>query len=221
MQTLKEAISIAKEHHKGFKRKSGEDYFIHPKAVMDILKGYGFPRDVLICAILHDIIEDTNITNIEISQKFGERVGFILYALSKNKKPKPNKELHEKYKREGDPGINVHPKKEIKNFKDYYDYNFFLYVNRLYMSVVADPWIVFIKMADHMHNTSTLKYLDLEKQKRKIIELEQYYLPLYRKAKEIISPANQDKYRRMLKRLLKIIEKEKLRIKEEEEKKVD
>ena len=67
---LKKAIALATERHKGQKRESGEDYVSHPLAVMEILRRYSFPEEALICAVLHDVCEDTNISNLHIGKVF-------------------------------------------------------------------------------------------------------------------------------------------------------
>lgn len=84
---MEDAITLAIHLHKGQKRKSGEDYVTHPLRVMEILKTHNLPEEVLVAAVLHDVCEDTEISNHEIVERFSPRVGFILYALSKNNKP--------------------------------------------------------------------------------------------------------------------------------------
>ena len=68
--SLQKALEIAEQYHKGQMRKSGEPYLNHPKRVMALLQKHNFPEEALISALLHDVCEDTTITNIEISQLF-------------------------------------------------------------------------------------------------------------------------------------------------------
>ncbi len=205
MKKLEKAMELAEKYHTGQLRKSWEPYIIHPIAVMNILKKYNFPEDVLVAAILHDIVEDSHMTNIEINNLFWERVGFILYALSKNPKPKDNDKLKKTYNKES------HDK--YKTYKDYIDYRFFMYVNRFYVSIIADPWILFIKMADQIHNLSTLEFLPAKKQIRKIDEVENYFMPIYKKAESIMTKMYKDKYKGMLWDILNVIKTAKKRLK--------
>jgi (p)ppGpp synthase/HD superfamily hydrolase len=172
---LQKAISLAKEKHQGQKRKSGEDYIIHPLAVLKILKDHNFPEEALCAAVLHDICEDTEISALQIGEMFSERVGFMLYALSKNKKPKQNKMLKDSSKKEW--------RKKGTQEKDY---RFSLYVHKLHLCIGAEPWILFIKIADQLHNLSTLEFFPQKKQRRKIEEVEKFFLPIYKKAEEVI-----------------------------------
>ena len=64
---LKKAYEFAEKAHAGQKRSSGEDYFIHPCAVVDILANYGFDSSTLIAAFLHDVLEDTSVTPEELA----------------------------------------------------------------------------------------------------------------------------------------------------------
>jgi len=197
---LQKAIKLATKLHKWQKRKSWEDYIEHPLAVMEILKRYDFTEDVLISAVLHDICEDTEATNIYIREEFWDRIWFIVNALTKNKKPVNNKELKERFEREkskwgGD-----------KTFKEFIDYRFLMYVNRFYVWIIADPWIMFIKIADQIHNLSTMQIFPKEKIKRKIAELEDHFLPVYKKSEELITPMYMPKYEWMLKELREKIE---------------
>ncbi|MBD3238111.1 MAG: HD domain-containing protein [Candidatus Moranbacteria bacterium] len=205
MDLLDQALNLARKTHSGVKREGGQPYITHPLAVLNKLKQNNMPKEALIAAVLHDVTEDSEVTNLEINQQFGQRVGFILYALSKNIKPGNQTNLRKKYQQEK-------KQKSFKSFQDYIDYRFLIYVNRFYISGIADPLILFIKLADHIHNTSTLKYLQIKKQKRKIYEFENFYFPIYKKAQEVITPGYIKRYRSLLKELKSIVEREKKRI---------
>lgn len=181
---LEMAIEFAKKNHEGQKRKSGEPYIIHPIAVMEILKRYDFPEDILISWILHDVVEDTEIKNLYIRDNFWDRVGFITHALTKNKKPK-KKHLLDKYKK---------VKNKFSTFEEFIDYRFHIYLNRLHVWIIADPWIMYVKIADQIHNVSTLEYVSEEKKKRKIEELEVHFIPLYEESRISISDENIEKF---------------------------
>ncbi|MDQ7008853.1 MAG: HD domain-containing protein [Candidatus Gracilibacteria bacterium] len=182
----KEAIEIAKLYHKGQMRKDGTEYITHPLRVATFLKNYGFPEDVLIAGVLHDTCEDTKLTIGEINSKFGTRVGFIINALSKNKKPKNNKKLKLEYD-EKKKKRKISNLEKYDNFEEYIDFRFHLYINRLYIGIIAEPWILFIKISDQIDNLSDMKPFSQEKKLRKIEEVEKYFLPIYIKAKNIFT----------------------------------
>jgi len=182
-EKLKKAIEIAETHHKWQLRRDGSLYIDHPLRVMWTLKKYNFPEEALIAAILHDICEDTDISNLQINELFGTRVWFIVNALSKNKKPKNNDELKKEYKKK-QAERKVSNLQDYNNFEEYKDYRFHLYINRLYTWMIADPWIFFIKIADQIDNLSDIEPFTEEKRFRKIKEVENFFLPIYRKIRE-------------------------------------
>lgn len=203
---LKKAIKMAEIAHKGQTRNSGEEYIVHPLAVMSILKHYKFPQEALVAAVLHDVTEDSKTTNLDIMKAFGERVGFIIYALSKNKKPNNLKELKMKWEKE-----RKRYEKSHKTFQEYVDYRFLMYVNRFYTSGIADPWIFFIKMADQIHNLSTLEPFSKKKRARKIIEVEKYFMPIYEKASDVITPLYHKRYQLLIARLKRTVARAKVK----------
>jgi len=150
------------------------------------LEKYDFPEDAIIAAILHDTCEDTDLNSLNINELFWTRVGFIINALSKNKKPKKNKKLKKEFK-DNDKNKKVTNLENYKNYKEYIDYRFHLYINRLYTWIIAEPWIFFIKISDQIDNLSDMVAFDLEKKLRKIEEVEKYFLPIYEKCENIFS----------------------------------
>ncbi len=207
MSKLEQAIDLAKKLHKWQKRKDGTDYIAHPLAVMELLKKYDFPEDALIAAVLHDVCEDTEFCSLEINELFGTRVGFIVTALSKNQKPKNNEELKREYK-ERESIAKISNLENYKDFDGYIDFRFHLYLNRLYTWIIAEPRILFIKIADQMHNISDMTSFSKEKKLRKIQEAEEYYLPIYKKSKPIFDMSKKtfDKYNLFIELLTKKIE---------------
>lgn len=199
---LEDAIKLAEHLHKGQYRKTWEEYINHPLAVMRILSKYDFPEEALICAILHDICEDTEATNVQIRELFWDRVGFIINALTKNQKPKNNKELKEIYEKQK---LNS----EYKTFEEYVDYRFHLYINRFTIWIIADPWIMYIKMADQMHNLQTVDVFTSEKRARKIAELENFFIPMYERMTGILTPMYLEKYENMMWDLKSLIKEKK------------
>lgn len=181
---LDQAIALAEKHHRGQIRKDWTPYINHPLAVMEKLRDFNFPEDMLVAAVLHDICEDTKISSLDINRFFWTRVWFIVNALSKNKKPKNNAELKKEYK-ERIKKRKVSNLETYKDFDEYIDFRFHMYLNRLYTWIIAEPWIFFIKVSDQLHNLSDMEFFPAEKRKRKIREIEDFFLPVYRKSKDV------------------------------------
>ena len=79
---LKEAINIATKAHEGQLRKTGEPYIIHPLAVMKILQEWNMDEDTIIAGILHDTVEDTDLSLKEIEDTFGKDVAFLVNGVT-------------------------------------------------------------------------------------------------------------------------------------------
>lgn len=186
---LQEAIELATKHHKWQFRKTGEEFIHHPISVMKILKELDFCEEILVCAVLHDVCEDTSVKNITIVQKFWERVWFIIEALSKIKSPNKKNTLHE-YK-------DITNNERFANIQQYIDYKFMLYINKLRISITADPWIMFIKMADQIHNLSTLWYAKPKHITKKLFQVEEFFYPIYDSAESVISDSYLAKYHKL------------------------
>lgn len=183
---LEKAIEIAKEYHKWQIRKDWSPYINHPLRAMKLLEKYSFPEEALISAVLHDICEDTDLSNLHINKIFWSRVGFIINALSKNKKPTDIKKLRKEFKETN----NIKKVTNLENyntFEEYIDFRFHLYINRLYTWIIAEPWIFFIKISDQIDNLSDMKPFRRDKKLRKIEEVEKYFLPIYEKSIDIFS----------------------------------
>lgn len=184
MSKLDEAIDIATKYHKWQNRRDWTPFITHPLAVMKLLKNRNFPEEALIAAVLHDVCEDTILNNIDLNTLFWNRVWFIVNALTKNKKPENNEILKNEY-------IKKLKEKKIsnlenyKNFDEYIDYRFHIYLNRLYTWIIAEPWIFFIKISDQIHNLSDMTPFCDEKKNRKIDEIEKFFIPIYKKSKQI------------------------------------
>jgi GTP diphosphokinase / guanosine-3',5'-bis(diphosphate) 3'-diphosphatase len=188
--SLIRAIAYAQKRHAGQTRKTGEPYVEHTLRVLDILKRYNLDKDILIAGVLHDITEDTEDSNLLIADEFGKRVATMVYALSKNQKTKPSKESpsdsHQRYKT-----------------------RFRFYLARFAKVAKEEPGVVFIKMADQIDNLATLDIFPPEKQKRKIHEIEEDFLPLYEKIAVAFCPELQEKYARMRVRLVERLKRRK------------
>ena len=180
------AIRIAKDNHKWQIRKDGSPYINHPLRVAKLLEKYNFPDEALAAAVLHDTCEDTKLNIWDINELFWTKVWFAINALSKNHKPKNNEKLKKEYK-EKQNKKRVSSLETYNTFEEYIDFRFHLYLNRLYMWIIAEPWILFIKISDQIDNLSDMKPFSSEKKLRKIEEVEKYFLPIYEKSENIFS----------------------------------
>jgi GTP diphosphokinase / guanosine-3',5'-bis(diphosphate) 3'-diphosphatase len=132
---LKKAIDFSITAHEGQKRKSGEPYVTHPLTVCEILADNKADIVTLISGLLHDVVEDTEITSQQISDNFGEPVAFIVAGLTKMKK---NPSIHkEEY--------------EAINFE------------KLLVASEKDIRVAIVKIADRLHNMRTLAVKKVEK----------------------------------------------------------
>src|SRR5690554_2295134 len=83
-QTIRKAFDMALEYHKDMRRKSGEPYIYHPLAVAQIsAEEIGLGTTSIVCALLHDVVEDTDITLEDVEREFGEKVARIIDGLTK------------------------------------------------------------------------------------------------------------------------------------------
>lgn len=197
MSKLDNAIEIAKKHHEGQKRHEGGDYVGHCLNVMNTLKECGFDdEDLFVAAVLHDICEDTAVDNLEISRVFGERVGFVINALSKNKKSDNGGSKSDEF---------VQTKGSEKEF----NYRFWMYVNRFASGIKEDPYILFVKMSDQIDNLRTLEVFNLDKQLRKIREIEEFFLPIYEKYSHELDEVYQKPFLSLKKQLVDTLESKK------------
>ena len=95
LEILKEAYQYSREAHQGQFRKTGEPYVSHPVAVSQILTTWNLDSPALIAALLHDVVEDTQITKGEISQKYGQVVADLVDGVSKLDKISFESQKHE------------------------------------------------------------------------------------------------------------------------------
>jgi guanosine-3',5'-bis(diphosphate) 3'-pyrophosphohydrolase len=148
-RNIRKAYEIAVEAHGRQRRKSGEPYILHPIAVATICaEEIGLGPTAIICALLHDVVEDTEISLREIREQFGERIGNIVDGLTK---------LDSAYNSETP---------QVENFK------------KVLSTLVEDVRVVLIKMADRLHNMRTLGAMPRHKQLKIAAETSYIYAPL-------------------------------------------
>jgi GTP pyrophosphokinase len=141
LQRLETAINLATKAHTGQTRASGEAYITHPLSVADILITWGMDIDSVIAGVLHDTVEDTDVTLTEIDSQFGADVGFLVDGVTKLAKV-----------RSGMQDLSHYLPKTRDN------------LSKLLIAVGQDIRVIIIKLADRLHNLTTLQYLPRDKQ---------------------------------------------------------
>ena len=145
-----DAYKFSKIAHEGQLRRSGEPYFIHCSAVGVILSEWKMDSKTIAAGLLHDVIEDTDISRTDIVEKFGEEITDLVDGVSKLSGIKFSSRLE----------------KQAENFM------------KMFLSVAKDLRVIIIKFADRLHNMGTIKHLPLIKQRRIAIETRDVYAPL-------------------------------------------
>ncbi|MDP6570881.1 MAG: bifunctional (p)ppGpp synthetase/guanosine-3',5'-bis(diphosphate) 3'-pyrophosphohydrolase [Candidatus Marinimicrobia bacterium] len=136
--------------HEGQQRRSGEPYFTHCSSVGVILSEWKMDAKTISAGLLHDVIEDTEVTRGKMVEKFGEEITDLVDGVSKLSGIKFSSRLE----------------KQAENFM------------KMFLSVAKDLRVIIIKFADRLHNMSTIEHLPLIKQRRIAIETRDVYAPL-------------------------------------------
>src|SRR5580765_610426 len=149
-ELVRDAFEMAAEAHKTMRRKSGEPYILHPLAVARIcVEEIGLGIRSTICALLHDTVEDTDITLEDIERDFGAEIARIVDGLTKIANV-----------------IDVNASQQAENFK------------KILLTLTDDPRVILIKLADRLHNMRTLDSMKREKQLKIASETVYVYGPL-------------------------------------------
>ncbi len=149
-ELIAEAYGLAYSAHRGQARKSGEPYIHHPLAAADILADLYLDPPTIAAALLHDVLEDTEITKEELAGRFGEGVAEIVDGVTKlNRLPSGNLE-----------------EAQAESLR------------KMIVAMSRDVRVIIIKLADRLHNMRTLEYLKRETQLRKATETLEIYAPL-------------------------------------------
>ena len=147
---IEKAFLFARARHEGQFRVSEEPYIIHPVEVAKILIGLKTDSHTVMAAFLHDILEDTDTTPETIQQEFGDDVLTIVQGVTKLGK------YH----------FNSKEERQAENFR------------KMFIAMASDIRIIFLKLADRLHNMRTLNFMRPEKQKRIAQETLDVFAPL-------------------------------------------
>ena len=150
LDIIRRAWVFCLQQHEGQKRASGEPYVIHPLEVAQVLAELKMDSTAIAAGLLHDAVEDTDVTTAEIETQFGEQVAHIVEGVTKLDKIKfANREDH-----------------QAEN------------IRKMLLAMVTDVRVVIIKLADRLHNMRTLEHLKPEKQQKIARETLDIYAPL-------------------------------------------
>lgn len=147
---VKSAYDFAKKAHANQKRASGEEYFIHPCTVAQILIDLGLDSATVAAAFLHDVIEDTPVSEGDIRKEFGEEVLELVVGVTKLDKIQFTSKEEE----------------QAENFR------------KIFVAMAKDIRVIIIKLADRLHNMRSLNFLSIERQQRMARETLEVYAPL-------------------------------------------
>ncbi|MSS76877.1 bifunctional (p)ppGpp synthetase/guanosine-3',5'-bis(diphosphate) 3'-pyrophosphohydrolase [Anaerococcus sp. WCA-380-WT-2B] len=147
---IKRAYDFAEYYHRGQKRNSGEDYFIHPIAVATTISNMQLDDQTICAGLMHDVLEDTTVTEDEMKEKFGEEITFLVDGVTKLK------------------NLSYKTKEETQAEN----------IRKMVLAMSNDIRVILIKLADRLHNMRTLEYKTEKKQKQTARETLEIYVPL-------------------------------------------
>ncbi len=152
IEILDKAFETADKYHSGQKRSSGEPYIIHPIAVAKIVLDYGMDCASVVASLLHDTVEDTELTLEDVKKDFGEEISLLVDGLTKlGKVPLDIKDKEEQ---------------QAEN------------VRKMLLAMSEDIRVIIIKLADRLHNIRTLNFVAPQKRRDKALETLEIYAPI-------------------------------------------
>ncbi|MBR2592991.1 MAG: bifunctional (p)ppGpp synthetase/guanosine-3',5'-bis(diphosphate) 3'-pyrophosphohydrolase, partial [Oscillospiraceae bacterium] len=151
ISVIEQAYKLALAAHKDQKRKSGEPYIIHPLSVAIILADLEMDKETIVAGILHDIVEDTEISIQEVEARFGHETAALVDGVTKLGELKYQVDKVEE---------------QAENLR------------KMFLAMAKDIRVIIVKLADRLHNMRTLKYMTREKQKEKAEETLDIYAPI-------------------------------------------
>src|SRR5579871_389319 len=147
---VKKAYDYSLKHHEGQSRASGEPYLVHPLEVALVLAEMKMDPVAIAAGLLHDSVEDTSVTIVDIRKEFGEQVAHIVEGVTKISKI----------------DFASSEERQAEN------------VRKMVLAMVDDIRVVLIKLADRLHNMRTLEHLPPERQQRIAKETLEIYAPI-------------------------------------------
>ena len=147
---LKKAYVYSAQAHKGQIRRSGEPYLSHPLEVTNILADMKLDATTLISGLLHDVLEDTEVTALDLQQNFGDEIAHLVEGVTKISRVQ-----------ESSP--------ETRQAES---------IRKVILAMTDDLRVIFIKLADRIHNLKTLKFLPDDKQRQIAMETLEIYAPI-------------------------------------------
>jgi len=150
LDRIREAYEFAEKAHHGQTRMSGEPYIQHPLAVAEIVAKMQLDVVTVMAALLHDVVEDTNVTLDDVRAKFGDTLADLVDGLTKLKRIK----------------FRSQEEQQNENYR------------KMFVAMANDIRVIIIKLADRLHNMRTLKYQPEENQRRIAHETLEIYCPI-------------------------------------------
>ena len=156
---IEKAYNVAYEAHKDQVRKSGEPYIIHPLYVSIILADLEMDKETIVAGLLHDVVEDTIMTDAEIKEVFGADVALLVDGVTKLDK------------------LNFHGEKNDDKDAEKLERQA-ENLRKMFLAMAKDVRVILIKLADRLHNMRTLQHMKPEKQQEIARETMDIYSPI-------------------------------------------
>ena len=154
---IAKAYDVARKAHEGQFRKSGEPYIIHPLNVAIILAELELDKETIVAGLLHDVVEDTVMTQEDLEREFGSDVALLVDGVTKLEKIPLSSEVDQS---------EAKLEMQAENLR------------KMFLAMAKDIRVILIKLADRLHNMRTLQYQKQESQQRIARETREIYCPI-------------------------------------------